>query len=510
MRVLARLEKRREIWFLFIVSFLFFLLRLPSLIEPYWYGDEGIYQVIGMALREGRALYSGIWDNKPPLLYLTYALFAADQFTIRLVSLLFGLGAVLVFFFLATSLFRSKNIVYFITTLYAVLYGLPLIEGNIANAENFMQLFILGAGLIVFRLFEKREIDHHPFSVAALHYVYYKTFLAGVFLGIAFLFKIVAIFDIAALACFILIVHLPFTRISFQFIKEHQKILFHGMGNILSLLFGFVVPTLLTMTYFYLRGGFAEFMQATFFSNIGYVGHKNELFFPQGFLLLRAFLLSSVVAVLLSKRKLINVEALFIVLWFAFSVFNAYFSNRPYTHYVLVALPSTMLFIGLLIQLFRRHRLIVIMACIGIVLLARNFGFYSLKKTVGYYPNYLQFVLQQKSFRDYIAFFDSDTPRDYAVANILRRHPPENNTVFIWGNSASMYALSDTLPPGRYTVAYHIGSNKAAVAETAAAIEETKPGFIVIMPDIPYVPFSLTDYTYRITLRDTSIYERTH
>ena len=28
-------------------------LRVPSLFEPYWYGDEGIYLTIGRAMRSG-------------------------------------------------------------------------------------------------------------------------------------------------------------------------------------------------------------------------------------------------------------------------------------------------------------------------------------------------------------------------------------------------------------------------------------------------------------------------
>ena len=68
MKLLARLEKSHSFWFLLIISSLFFLLRLPSLFEPYWYGDEGIYQAVAMLVNNGAHLYSGAWENKPPLL----------------------------------------------------------------------------------------------------------------------------------------------------------------------------------------------------------------------------------------------------------------------------------------------------------------------------------------------------------------------------------------------------------------------------------------------------------
>jgi hypothetical protein len=90
-RTLSLLEKSKTFWSLLCLIIIFFLLRLPSLIEPYWYGDEGIYQVISMALDKGKLLYSQIWDNKPPLLYVTYALFGGDQTAIRFASLFLDL-----------------------------------------------------------------------------------------------------------------------------------------------------------------------------------------------------------------------------------------------------------------------------------------------------------------------------------------------------------------------------------------------------------------------------------
>ena len=95
-----------EAVFLLGVCLLFFLLRFPSLFEPYWYGDEGVYFTIGKALNQGRFLYTEIWDNKPPLLYLFYAVFN-DLFSIRFASLAFGLASVITFFFLAREFFRQ-------------------------------------------------------------------------------------------------------------------------------------------------------------------------------------------------------------------------------------------------------------------------------------------------------------------------------------------------------------------------------------------------------------------
>src|SRR3989304_5450298 len=62
---------------LLVVLLLVTLMRVPTLFEPYWYGDEGIYLTIGKAVSVGRELYKDIHDNKPPLLYVMAALAAA-------------------------------------------------------------------------------------------------------------------------------------------------------------------------------------------------------------------------------------------------------------------------------------------------------------------------------------------------------------------------------------------------------------------------------------------------
>ena len=138
------MKKQAELFLGGIVTF-FAALRFPSLFEPYWYGDEGVYQVVGTAIRQGRILYSEIWDNKPPILYLIYALFNGEQFYVRLASLIVGIGTIVVFYYLAIKIFKNLYSIYFSTAFFALMFSLPVLEGNIANAENFMLLPVIGA-----------------------------------------------------------------------------------------------------------------------------------------------------------------------------------------------------------------------------------------------------------------------------------------------------------------------------------------------------------------------------
>src|SRR3989344_271102 len=130
MNLLKRIFSDSESLILFLILFVFSLLRFPSLFEPNWYGDEGIYQVLGHAIREGRILYSGIWDNKPPLLYLTYALVDANQFLIRFLSYLAGLFAVFGFYLLSKLLFKNAIARFLATGIFALLFSLPAKEAN--------------------------------------------------------------------------------------------------------------------------------------------------------------------------------------------------------------------------------------------------------------------------------------------------------------------------------------------------------------------------------------------
>lgn len=220
LHLIYRLEKSKAFWFiLFIIPF-FFLLRFPSIVEPVWYGDEGIYQVLGKAINHGEVLYRDVWDNKPPLLYVTYALFNSDQFSVRLASLVVGLLAAIALFFLSQKLFNKNLLASVITTvLFSILFATPFIEGNIANAENFMLLPVILAGLFINQLSNLKQHKLKP------------ELFAGLLLGIAFLFKIVALFDFAAFFIFLVISTLP-KKLSVSSLKQ---INFRTFGMILLL-----------------------------------------------------------------------------------------------------------------------------------------------------------------------------------------------------------------------------------------------------------------------------------
>lgn len=491
-QLIDKLEKSKSFWFLLIVFLVFFLLRLPSVIEPDWYGDEGIYQVVGMAINNGHILYSEIWDNKPPLLYLTYALFQGDHFTMRFFSLIIGLLTTGLFFALSQLMFKNLKASIVTTLLFTILFATPLIEGNIANAENFMLLPIILAALIIYKT--TNEKNHRPFALRPLLF-------AGFLLGIAFLFKIVAIFDLAAFLCFLLIIGLP---------KKLTLFRISLLRDSCFMILGFIIPLLITILYFVLHNALPDFIRATFSGMFGYVGYGNTFFIPQGFLIVKLLLLTGIIGLLTITRTKLSQPTLFIFLWLSFSLFNAFFSGRPYIHYMLVLLPSFCLFVGLILSTRTRKRQLQLSLLLLLVIttIFISFKTYGVKKMLLYYQNAYLFVIGQKDVSSYQTFFDRKTPRDYQLASYIKMHTKPGDPLLIWGDNPQIYALSKTLPITKYTVAYHTRQDKDGFVTTQKAINTIQPKYIIMLSEAPNFPFYLSGYSQKFSLERATIYEK--
>lgn len=492
MKIMARLEKSAACWFLILTSIVFFFLRFPSLFEPNWYGDEGVYQTLGIGMNAGRLLYRDIFDNKPPLLYFLYSLVSSDQFMIRLLSLIAGILAVIAFYFLSKKLFQNKKATFIATGFFALSFGLPLIEGNIANAENFMLLPNILAAMLILKSVETDILNKK-----------YKFILyAGLILGISFLFKIVAVFDFAAFFVFLFFANSPKKFI--EIFKTENLI--KEIKNLIPLVIGFLTPILLVSLFFIFNNAFSYFLKAVLFNNIGYVNYGNKFLIPQGLLIFKLFLLGIFSLFIFSKRKIYGNSFVFISLWLAFSLFNAYFSQRPYTHYVLVLLPAFSLMLGLFALNKNFSKLAGILTISSFIVILLGFSFYI--KTVFYYQNFISFLLEQKSVREYQRFFDRNTPNDYALAGYINLYVKPTDNIFIWGNNPQVYKLTEKLPPGRYTVAYHITNYKDGIENTQEGLLKNKPRFIILMPNVSPYPFMLSNYYFKIKLNGMEIYEK--
>lgn len=499
--IIKKLDKRSaktDIFFLTTIIAVFILLRIPSLIEPLWYGDEAIYQVVGDALNSGRVLYLEIWDNKPPLLYYIYALANSDMYIIKLLSLIFGALSIIPFFLLAKKLFKDKY-AYLSTSLYAILFSIPLLEGNIANAENFMLLPVITSAMLIYK-----KVLNNNTTPRSLQITY---FIAGLLLGISFMLKIVAVFDLFAFLLFIFIYIFYSKNHPAGFKIKTKKII----DTFFMICTGFILPLLFFTIYFYLNGSFTSFIQSAFFENIGYVEYANTLIIPQGLLILKVIILLILVILIFRNAKSMSSPVLFIFIWFTFSLWNALFSGRAWTHYLLTVLPSFSLLFSFLFYKQKTIKTVTIIAIAVLIYFSHThfrLDTRSFSNSMRYYINFLQYTSGNLSVNDYRSFFDQDVLRDYAIAKYLNSKSTPADNIFIWGNNPQIYHLSDKLPPGRYTVAYHVIQNPGATGETKKTLQKSDPKYIVILEDEPGYPFSLNNYIYVYNIKGARIYEK--
>jgi len=421
--------------------FVFLALRLPSLFEPYWYADEGIYLTLGNAIRHGVTLYSGIHDNKPPILYYLAAL-GHTVFGFRLILLLVMIPTVIYFYKLSKKFFNPKFSTV-LTFIFTIATSIPFFEGTIANAEIFM---ILPTIIGIYYLLESRF------------------FIAGLGFGIAFAIKS-PVFIEAFFGLLWLLVILPD---KFKTKIKHAFFYLLGCG----------LPIGLFGIYFLFKNIFRQFLFSSILMNFGHLsswqtGSMNKSPFSGGLTQRLIFLfIFLIILFFINRKKIINSKTTFLLAWFATTIFACLLSERPYPHYLIQALPPLILLIGFF-QYF-------IFALIFFFFIIRHFNFY-FYKTIPYYQN---FYLNNNNPQ----YFNSNIADTYKIAEYIKKNTTQSDKIFIWGDEPYIYALSDRLPAGRYTVAYHI-SDFNGYAETITAIEKNKPKFIIYfsMENRPYL-----------------------
>lgn len=452
--------------FLILIIVLFILLRLPSLFEPYWYGDEGIYLTLGEGIRQGLTLYSQIHDNKPPMLYYLAAL-GQTVFGFRLLLFMVMIPTVYFFHRLAKKFFHH-NTARLTTILFVILTSIPLLEGTIANAEVFMLLPTI-LGILIF-LNAKSNQDY---------------LISGLLLGYAFTIKIPVGFEFLFLTLFLLLEKIDFFEdLS---LKNSFKKIFRNLPKFIYLILGFIAPIFLWSIYFYFQGAFKPFILASLLQNFGYLsswatGNQTSSF-ASGGLMIRfvVLLLSWLIIFYFNYKKIITKNAAFILAWFAATVFSALLSGRPYPHYLIQLVPPLCLIItGVFSNSLANIRWMFVFSIIilGFVIYKYKFYFYPV---FSYYHNFYTYAFQKKSQSDYYSYFGSNVNLTYEIAEFVKANTDKKQTVFIWGDEPYVYALTSRLPPEKFTVAYHVVDFNA-YDDAISGIKSRLPKYIIYYP----------------------------
>lgn len=468
-------------WLVFVFILVFFL-RLPSLFEPFTYGDEGIYLALGQAVRRGLVLYRDIHDNKPPLLYLMAAL-AGNFPNFRLILFIWSFATVYLFFRLSQLLFGKKKSAVIISTLFfAIASSVRIFEGNIANAENFM----LGTTIAGFYLFLIAKKWH-------------QYFLAGILFSLSALFKVPAAFDFAAV-------------LAFAFIVAKKKNYKLQITNYFLLISGFLLPILTTLIHYASQNALKQYLVAAFSQNIPYLSswspNRPQLVgFPLP-LILRVSLVLVVIVLLFIFRRRLSKPFLATVPWFSFALFATLLSSRPYPHYLLQTVPPLSFSFGLI---FEKNREKILPWLISAILLFSmvffKFWYYP---SLSYYQNFYTFSLGLKTKDEYFSYFGKEAKSLYQAAGYIKTRTTKDEKIFIWGTQPSIYPLSERAPVGRYTVAYHI-IDFNGYDETMKALGESPPNYLIqVLSEkrpFPALEAFIASYYIRVkTIEDIEIY----
>lgn len=445
------------------------VLRLPSIFEPFWYGDENIYLAIGNAMNKGALLYRDVTDypNKPPAIYLLAAL-VQNVFRFRLLLIFWTLASVF-FFYQISYRFLSKKITTISTLIFIFFSSTPIIEGNISNAEIF---FILPTMIGFWFLTKKPHLKKFPKSQKTQNH-----FFAGLFLGLSFLFKIHVLFDIAAL---FFIFYLLDKSLN---LKLPRSVLQDKLMWAFS--FGTSLPPLITLTVWTFLGVSPLDLVSNATGSTKYVSvwSQKELIVQtigMGSLQARLALLLILTLLITRIKKHLLPKTIIFTIWGLFALFAVLLSARPYPHYLIQLLPPLILGIPIVLNSQKASQIIVYSTVPLLVFLAYFRFEFSHWQILPYYKNFANYISGKISRTDYYRNFDSRMPRNYAVAKYLRTITSPNDQIYIWGTDPGIYVLADRLQAGTLVTSFHVEDLNYDQA-LIDLLETNSPKAIVIM-----------------------------
>lgn len=444
-------------------------LRVPSFFEPRWYGDEGIFAAVAQNMRDGRVLYAEAWDNKPPLIFFTYAgtqsLFGTSVGALHAVTTASVLATQAVIMVLAWRLAGLQRAA--ITGLvFALLMGTPIIEGTLAMTETFM-ILPASIAMLAIVLASTGEGRRRPaFEVAA-----------GVAFGIAAAYKQVAVFDALAAAVFLMLTA-P-----------------RPYASLTRLAAGFALPTVVLGGYFIVTGAFADYWYAI----AGSLGLYAEMA-PQPGVIVRiaGYLPALLVTAYLVRRQQLGgtttVQHL-PMLWLGYALIGVTSSAFPFPHYMQQAAPALALIAANPPWPEEREDLgrvmIAVAAVMGVALMfgqfAPEYRERSQTDPLAYYRTFAEMRRGDITDQEYTLRFDG---KALAVDDISAfiREDGAGDTAFVWGELPWVYPASGTTNPSRFYTSFLGELVPGAKPEILRDLEADTPVYVV-MHDSGYAPF---------------------
>lgn len=480
---------QREYLILGAILFSIVILRFPSLFEPFWYGDEGIFAAVARKLNFGGVLYQDAWDNKPPMIYLTYQLifkfFGVSMFWLRMVTLVFVLSTACVLYEIAKKIFDQKR-AFWAAFIFGFLTSLRIMEGNLALTEIFMILPISAAMMIsIYRKFD-----------------YVSLFIAGFLFSVASLYKQVGAFEAGALGIFLFFHEKNFA----EFIKK---------GLILTA--GFAIPYVLTFAYFAPKKLVGEYIFGAYTYYRIYLGESPKYATLINILKYLPIVSAVVYGFYLRRKGNVTITHL-ILLWTAFAFLGSYFSGRTYGHYLVQATPAISLLLASITMKpkFDHARIkFAVFFFIPLVILTRllfsDFLSGGPINQAKYWKNFIAYTAGAKNIQEYNDFFDGNVNSIMGLSDFLMTREDGGHSAYIWGDYPWLYAIADINNPVRYVTSFHVFGVPNGKKEVIEKLIANKPRYIIKPPSsIGYFDeletLIVEDYTFVARVENSEVY----
>ena len=445
------------------------LLRYPSLFEPRWYGDEGIFAAIAENMRAGRVLYAEAWDNKPPGVFATYAAAQAvlgpGVMPIHAVASVAVLLTQVIVMAIAYRLYGGWHAIG-AGAIFALLMCTPIIEGTLAMTETFMILPTAAAVLVYVYAQRRDEPQRATWYVAA-----------GVLLSVAITYKQVAVFDAAALALMLWLTHAQRAR---------------AVGSLAA---GVVAPQALLALLFLALGAFDEYWYAI----VGSLGVYSDIAPDAGpFVRFAGYVPALIATGWLARRRQLGwrVDArLFPVLWLGFAIAGATSSSFEFPHYLQQAAPAAALAAVAMPWRFEPDRLSRWLLGAGaLAVVAIVFGQFAVAfenrrqlDPIDYYRTFASHRWGTMSDLDYEYYFDGKAVAVRDIATYIEQDGA-GDTAFSWGELPWVYEAAALRNPTRFYASFFGELIPDARPEIMRDLRENPPVYVIIGGDV-YAPF---------------------
>lgn len=327
-------------WDIFVLGglLLFVLLVRLNLLGVPFERDEGGFAYIAYQMMQGQELYVDLYEIKPPLLYMTYALFISlfghSVEGIHTGLLLFDVAYIIILFFFARAFF-DKTVALVASFAFAILSLSPNLLGFAAHATHFAILPGLGGVVMLVKALEE---DNKKFF-----------FWAGLAFGTAFLYKQQVIHFMLFGGIYTL----------FHFVRKKPIDWKNWFISEAILVVGSVLPYVLVVLFMVITGRFEDFWFYTFtwpseFATSAETGASWYIFELQinNILTNQEWLwyLAPVGIVSLFLVPTDNKWRFFVLLFTLFMAFSVATGFHFYQHYFVVLIPAIALLNGLFVR----------------------------------------------------------------------------------------------------------------------------------------------------------------